>query len=230
MKNYLHMRMLSLPSALLVLIALSTASVTAESETPISWPAHIKYFPEDGDLIKRGLSAMEQMGRRAPIGVQKMSEQEDAMFFLDYWQFEEEPSLQHEFARRSVPAHHANETMDQILLPPILLHSDTFGQSPLQGRMPLLGRDLFKRFTCPLGTNSCDGISRPYACCGTDEVCVSVKNTGLGDVGCCPAGQSCNSTVTECDTAAGFKSCPGFDGGGCCIPDFDCFGVGCKSL
>jgi hypothetical protein len=192
-------------------------------------PAHIKYFPEDGDLIKRGLAAMEQMGKRTPIGVQKMSEEEDEMFFLDYWHFEEEASLEHEIARRSVPAHRANGTLDQILLPPILLHSDINAQWPLQGRTPMLARDIFKRFTCPVGTNSCDSISRPYACCGIGEVCISVKNTGLGDVGCCPAGQSCNSIVTECDTAAGFKSCPGFEGGGCCIPNFDCLGVGCKS-
>ena len=171
---------------------------------------------------------MEQMGKRAPTGVLKMPEDEDAMFFLDYWQFEEVDSIRHEFARRSSPAQWANDSVTTDLLPPLLVHSDTEEQSFLQGRLPVFARDLFKRYTCPQGTFACDDISRPYSCCGIGEVCVQVRNTGLGDVGCCPEGQSCNGMVTDCDTSAGYKSCPGFEGGGCCIPDFDCSGIGCE--
>lgn len=226
MKNSL--RMLSLPPALLALIALTPHRASADPEFHHDLPANVKYFPEDGDLIKRGLSAMKELGRRAPIGVHKMSDDADEMFFLDYWQFEEEDDVQHAIARRSNPAQSANDTLNHILLPPLLVHLDTLAQSPLQGHLPLIARNLFKRFTCPAGTLGCNSINRPYSCCGTGEVCVSVRDTGLGDVGCCPQGQTCNGVVTECDTGAGYKSCPGFSGGGCCIPNFDCSGIGCK--
>ena len=88
-----HIRLLSLPSTLLALIASATLTVSDQPELPFKLPAHVKYFPEDEHLIKRGLSAMEQMGKRAPTGVIKMPEDEDAMFFLDYWQFGEDESL-----------------------------------------------------------------------------------------------------------------------------------------
>jgi len=170
---------------------------------------------------------MEQMGKRAPTGVIKMPEDEDAMFFLDYWQFGEDESLRHTIARRSAPAQYANDSLTPDLLPPFLVHSDIPAQSPLEDRLPLFARDLSKRYTCPQGTFACDDISRPYSCCNIGEVCVQVRNTGLGDVGCCPEGQTCNGMVTDCDTSAGYKSCPGFEGGGCCIPGFDCSGIGC---
>ena len=220
--------MLSLPPALLALIAISIPSVSASPDPTPKLPAHLKYFPEDEALLKRGLSAMDRLSSRTPKGVQKMSDDPDEMFFLDYWQFEEEEVAQQVLARRSLPAHHTNSSANPALLPPFLVHSDTPEQSLLSGRMPVFARDLSKRFTCPEGTFGCDSINRPNSCCGTGEVCISVQDTGLGDVGCCPQGQTCNGVVTECDTAAGYKSCPGFSGGGCCIPNFECSGIGCR--
>jgi hypothetical protein len=222
-------RMLSLPPALLALIVICTPIASAEADSPYGLPAHLKYFPEDGPLIKRGLEAMEQLGKMTPARAHKISDHEDEMFFLDYWQFEEQDELQHLIARRSDPAQYANQTLDRNLLPPLLVHSDSTAQSALHDRLPVFARDLFKRFTCPAGTFGCNSINRPNSCCGTGEVCISVQDTGLGDVGCCPQGQTCNGMITQCDTAAGYKSCPGFSGGGCCIPNFDCSGIGCKS-
>jgi len=42
--------------------------------------------------------------------------------------------------------------------------------------------------TCPGGTNSCSGISRPDWCCSDGQYCALDQNS---NVGCCPNGQSC---------------------------------------
>ncbi|KIW05229.1 uncharacterized protein PV09_03767 [Verruconis gallopava] len=222
-------RMLSLPPALLALVALSTSTAYSEPQWPYEVPAHIKVYPEDEHLAKRGLSAMEMLATRTPIGVHKMTDDEEEMFFLDYWQFEEDENMQCPNARRSLPAEFANETLDRGLLPPLLAHSNSPSQRRLQDRIPIFARsNIFARdYACPSGTYSCVSIDRPYSCCLTGEVCVSVQDTGLGDVGCCPQGETCNGKVAACNTAAGYKSCPGYSGGGCCIPGFDCSGIGC---
>jgi hypothetical protein len=225
------LRMLSLPSALLALIAITTSTAFADPQWPYELPAHVKYFPEDEPLVKRGLSAMEELSRRQPVGVHKMTDDENEMFFLDYWQFEEDNKQQHTIARRSTPALFDNTTLDGSLLSPLLVHSNSPAQAGQQSRFSFFARsNLFEKrnYMCPNGTYSCYSINRPYSCCVTGEVCTNVTNTGLGDVGCCPEGQTCNGEVAECDTSAGFKSCPGYSGGGCCIPDFDCSGVGCE--
>jgi hypothetical protein len=174
---------------------------------------------------------MEQLNRRQPIGLRKMTDDENEMFFLDYWQFEEDDDAQQSLAKRSDLTQYLNSTFEEGgLLPPLLVHSNTPAQSQLEDRIPLFARsNLFERdYMCPKGTYSCYSINRPYSCCVTGEVCVSITDTGLGDVGCCPQGQTCNGQVAQCDTSAGYKSCPGYGGGGCCIPNFDCSGVGCE--
>lgn len=226
-----HLRLLSLPPALLLLIATTLPHIaSAEADWPHNLPAHAKYFPQDEPLIRRGLSAQEQLAAsRTPIGVQKMSEDESEMFFLDYWQFEEQEERVHTPSRRdeklwtrSIPA---NNSLEGELLPPLLLHSSGLDQSSF-GLSP---RSLFARdFQCPSGTNNCSSINHPNSCCATGETCISVADNGIGNVGCCPAGATCTREVAACDTSAGYKSCPGSSNGGCCIPNFDCEGVGCK--
>lgn len=228
-----HLRLLSLPRALLLLIATTTPCIaSADANWPHNLPAHAKYFPQDEPLVRRGLSAQEQLAAsRTPIGVRKMSEDESEMFFLDYWEFEEQEEHVHIPSRRdeklwtrSIPA---NNSLEGELLPPLLLHSSGLDQSSF-GLSP---RSLFTRdFQCPSGTNNCSLINHPYSCCATGETCVSVADNGIGNVGCCPAGATCTREVAACDTSAGYKSCPGSTNGGCCIPNFDCEGVGCKDL
>lgn len=217
------LRILSLPPALIALIVTYPTIAIAEPKSPYDVPAHMKYFPEDEVLVKKGLAAMEQIATKSPIGARKMTEDEAEMFFLDYWQFDEEDVP---IRRRSLELEYLNQTMGDGLLAPLLLHSASSGQSHISNRMNYL----FKRdFQCPAGTNSCESIQRPNSCCSTDETCVSVTDTGQGDVGCCPSGQSCTNAVSSCDTSAGYTSCEGTSAnGGCCIPGFVCFGVGCK--
>ena len=114
------------------------------------------------------------------------------------------------------------------LQPPFSLHSERqMGSLPLSRKMPRAILSLFERaFQCPTGTSSCDSISRPDSCCPSGEVCQLINDSGDGDVGCCRQGQSCSDEVAGC--TQGYTSCPGSQGGGCCIPGYVCIGVGCE--
>lgn len=208
---------LSLPPAIVLLILSSVpSSLSDPSNNELQWPHDIprglKYFPEDESLVKRGLQAHQRLVRdgQMPTGVLRMSPDPNEMFFLDYWLFEENDQLIY-----------ANGT---DVLPPMLPHA----ASP---SLQSIFHKLQKRdFSCPAGFGSCASVGRQYSCCASGSTCVIVQNSGLGDVGCCPAGASCSSgaSLGSCDTSAGYKSCPGSSNGGCCMPGFDCQGVGCK--
>jgi hypothetical protein len=236
-------RIFSLPASLLLLITSTPWPSAAEPQWPHNLPADSKYFPEDEVHVKRGLQAMERLAaQQAPIGARKMSGDKNEMFFLEYWQFEDlndaagsATSPRDRILKRSQPEDYANGTLENDLLPPLLLHSDNLGRHNWQShlrfnpRSNLIPRD----FQCPSGTNNCSSISRPYSCCATDETCVVVSDNldaGMGDVGCCKNGSTCNGQVAECDTSQGYQSCPGSENGGCCIPNYSCAGVGCKKL
>jgi len=83
-----------------------------------------------------------------------------------------------------------------------------------------------RQWSCPTGTKNCASIGFPNSCCETDETCVEITDTGLGRVGCCPAGATCGGTISGC--ADGNTACASEIGGGCCIPGFVCEGVGCE--
>ena len=126
-----------------------------------------------------------------------------------------------------------NGSMPESFRPPFLLHADE--QAPLRHHWKrdqssissgLLDMRLRKRaFQCPAGTNSCASIERPTSCCAQGETCQLIPDTGLGDVGCCSAGQGCSGPLHTCDV--GFTACPGAMGGGCCIPSYVCVSMGC---
>jgi hypothetical protein len=90
----------------------------------------------------------------------------------------------------------------------------------------VLGQLQRRQWACPSGTSSCSTIGYPNSCCTQGETCVKIQDTGLGPVGCCPAGSSCGGTISGC--AQGNTPCASDIGGGCCIPGFVCQGVGCK--
>lgn len=223
----------TLPSSLL-LLSLSNYLAAAEP-WPYNLPKHEKYWPEHEEFVKRDAHIRERVARQPPAGVQKMSHDPGEKFYLDYWQFEElnggADQTAGNFRRRAqaldadTDEQYSNSSLAENLLPPLLLHSDS-ERSPLR----FFQRNLFEKrdYQCPTGTNSCASISRPNSCCPTDETCVIVEDTGLGDVGCCPAGSSCSGSVSQCNTDAGYTSCPESDNGGCCIPGYSCQDVGCK--
>ncbi|KAF2424862.1 hypothetical protein EJ08DRAFT_411583 [Tothia fuscella] len=236
-------RILALPTSLLLLIATSPFYSLAEPQWPHNLPPDARYFPEDEVHVKKGLDAMKKLVSQNPIGARKMSGDAHEMFFLDYWQFEDmnETSIlpassatsQHQLSKRALSPEYANLTMDDNLLPPLLPHFVGEKTRNWQDLFRLYSRNNLesRAFKCPTDTRNCNSINRPHSCCGTTETCVQVDNldAGMGDVGCCPAGGNCNGQVGACHTGQGYKSCPGSSNGGCCIPNYECEGVGCVS-
>ncbi|KAF1849864.1 uncharacterized protein K460DRAFT_350004 [Cucurbitaria berberidis CBS 394.84] len=205
--------LLSLPSAFILLVCATSSS--ADAPWPHNLPGHVKYFPEDEVLAKRGLSIKEKLQKERPIGVKKMSVDEGEMFMLDNWIFASD------LDKRSDSEDLGNGTSQ--------------ARSPLR---PLADEDFFshihirnvllkRQFKCPQGTNSCSSIGAPDVCCGTGSTCINVNgNTDAGSVGCCPQGQTCAGAIS-CDTTKGYSSCPNSSNGGCCLPGFRCQGIGC---
>ena len=239
------------PTSLSLLIAsLAARALSLESKWPYNLPPHMKYYPEDEALVRRNTGVQEKLASQKPIGVHKMSGNAGEMFFPDYWVFDGElesapantrmerrvPPLrfpiehQHSVALEDWP----NSTFVYPLQAPFSLHSDQQAESRRFLRRPLrLARALLypldeRGFQCPGNTLSCTSINRPNSCCPIGESCQPITNIGLGDVGCCAQGQTCSQQVSSCQD--GYKSCPASSGGGCCIPGYECDGVGCTIL
>lgn len=239
------------PTPLLLLIAgLPARTLSLETQWPYNLPPHMKYYPEDEALVRRNMGIQEKLASQRPIGVHKMSGDEGEMFFPEYWVFDGElkkaPAilpidrrstilrLAREHQHSGALGDWANSTGLYPLQASFSLHSDQQNESRrLLGKLRRLPRALLHQlderdFQCPGNTLSCTSINRPNSCCSTGESCQLITNTGLGDVGCCAQGQTCSQQVSDCQ--AGYKSCPGSSGGGCCIPGYDCDGVGCMMI
>lgn len=195
-----------------------------------------------GDLLRRN----EKIAAERPVqGVRKMSTDEGEKFFFDYWQFGDDPgetllerevqeegnSTLADLALASSPDDPEEPAEDNFNFPDALFLARSYAFQPAfsletrswsKWRNPLAARD----FKCPTGTNACTSIGRSDRCCGTGDTCEIVPDTGSGDVGCCPAGESCNGGVGSCQ--AGYTGCSQALGGGCCIPDYDCVPGGCE--
>ena len=172
----------------------------------------------------------------SPVGVRKLSDDEGEKFWLDYWQFVD----------HAAPIDHASgdgtsgspdETQREFeglgrntsfIQAPFALHRHTAPQSHPR-RLPRALAPLIKRaFECPVGSTPCTSIERPNSCCSDGTVCQLIKDTGLGDVGCCPGNTAtCDGGIDTCPTD--HLSCPDNPGGGCCIPGYSCFEEGCLS-
>ncbi|KAH0843276.1 hypothetical protein AYO21_09036 [Fonsecaea monophora] len=218
------LQLAALPSSLLALIGSSIPSV-ASQELNLQWPYNLppdsKYYPEDELRVKRDLDAQQKLQKSNPTGVRKMSGDPGEMFYLQYWGFEQQ---QEEFNCDALDW--ANATTFTSFDLPVRVHDED--QSPRLFRRLLPGWHLFaeRDFQCPTGTSACTSIDRPNSCCATGYTCQLVQDTGLGDVGCCPSGQVCgNALSTTC--ASGYTSCPNDPGGGCCLPGYACYQVGC---
>ena len=219
----LFQHLLSLPPTLLAFIAgFSVVTKAQELQWPYNLPSHVKYFPEDEPLIKRGVDVQQRLQHESPVGVKKMSDDPGEKFHYDYWSFEANPL-------DSATTSWFNTSNAQLYEPSIPLHSNESSRPhvlPRHLRTAWLSSLFDKRdFQCPTGTSSCTTIGRPNSCCQADATCQLIQDTGLGDVGCCPNGEACAGSVSTCD--AGYTSCPNNPGGGCCLPDYGCFDVGC---
>ncbi len=254
----LPQNLFSLPSSLLVFLlttSLPTQAV-ASDQPPAQWPynlpPHVKYWPEDPAHMRRGLDAVQEhiLAGHNPVAVKKMSEDEDEMFWPEYWSFEEEHIESRMLgvgnwfdASDSSSKERSNQEDDRDLLvnitaqipfqAPFAIHAmknnlDIRDMEAQARDSDMVLKMLRKRdFTCPTGTFGCTSINQPNYCCATGSSCFNITDTGLGPVGCCPSGSSCSGDISSC--APGNTPCPQILGGACCIPGFACAGIGCKS-
>jgi len=207
--------LLSLPPTVLVLLC-AAPTVSAQQQWPHNLPKHMKYFPEDEHHVRRGLDIKERLRYERPVGIKKMSTDEGEMFMLDNWVFAPSESKRSEYedlgngtyqARPAIRPNAADEWLERLRIRDVLLK---------------------RQFKCPEGTLSCSSIGAPDVCCGGSSTCVNVPDSDIGDVGCCPNGQTCSGSIS-CNESAGYTACPNSSNGGCCLPGFQCSGIGCKS-
>ena len=239
--------LLHLPNALLLLIPTHhAAAISLNVPWPYNPPSHSKYSPEDEQLVRQSNGIQGKLVEQRPVAVKKMPADEGEMFFLEYWRFGEgeialqdgkvrtmdkrligDPWKSTEDCEGLENPFNASIPLIQKFQPPLLVHAEQssnqnlFGRSYLPRAAALLPRD----FICPSGTFSCTSINEPNSCCGNGLTCEIVPDSALGTVGCCTEGATC-SDVASCQD--GYTSCPSSQGGGCCIPGFECSGVGCK--
>lgn len=211
--------LLALPSTVLLILC------AAEPQWPHNLPRHLKYFPEEEEHVKRSLDVREKIKREKPIGVKKMSSDEGEMFMFDDWIFASD--LERPQAHADSDVHGRGLANVTGRFEPAMRPLDEVLQQAWYLRFR--ARDVLKRgFKCPTGTNDCSSIGEPNSCCGTGSTCMKISDQGLGPVGCCPEGQTCSGGIS-CDTNAGYSTCPESPNGGCCLPGYSCFDVGCKS-
>lgn len=191
------------------------------------------------NTIQRRNTEIEARLANEPVyGVRKMSTDEGEKFYLDYWHFED--AAQGGLSERDLAEVYTNTTDANSQKPPI--QNTGIGLTPAQflarsyafnpssgPEVGVRGSSLEARdFKCPSDTNACASINRSDRCCSTGDTCVIVTDTGSGDVGCCPKGQTCSGTIGSCQS--GYTTCSTALGGGCCIPGYECVEGGCKSI
>ncbi|OJK00478.1 hypothetical protein ASPACDRAFT_16756, partial [Aspergillus aculeatus ATCC 16872] len=195
---------------------------------------------QSDQIIQRNALIESYLGHRPIRGVRKMSDDEGEKFLMDYWQFDDEENYStignssNTADELTSPARRSEnlQTTEEVDFQPQTYPFNPSYSSGLEGEgrgwradfSPLLRRD----FRCPSGTSNCTSIDRPDSCCSTDDTCVLVKDTGSGDVGCCPKGKTCSGTIGSC--SEGYSSCPSSMGGGCCIPGYECVTGGCMRV
>lgn len=205
----------ALPPSLLLLIAHAAwPAYSQDVPWPYNLPADMKYYPEHEHLVKRDLRIQQKLQISPATGVRKMSPDPGEKFFLQYWSFAEEEDY-------NDTEIYANSTVSTGFDQSVRAHS-----SRHLPRIRLPGFHLFAKrdFTCPAGYFSCANIEQPQACCATGSTCQIVRDTGNGDVGCCPQGGTCGGELGDC--LDGYTACPNV-GGGCCLPGYACVEGGC---
>ena len=219
----------------------------ATSTDPRPWANFLSPFRDNKALSERldknGVEMSKTISQRKATQVRKMSGNENEMFLPHFWTFEpagddvgegknlgKQDSTAFSDALNSSVYSSLDWSNASVVYPlqaPFALHrEDQIRKDPIFGGIP---RGLLRRqsgFKCPSTSSDCSSIGRPNSCCSNGLVCQLIQDNGQGDVGCCAEGETCDGAV-QC--AQGYSGCPGNNGGGCCLPGFECFGIGCKS-
>ncbi len=205
----------ALPPSLLLLISSFGSPISSQILQDLSdLTRNVKYFPEHEAIARRELGIQQRLRKEKPVGMRKMSGDPGEKFYLDYWFFADEITS---WANESIP--YTNS---------FPLHSDGSSCAILPRYLDLRLLSVFQKrdYQCPSGTSACTAIARPNSCCAVGSTCQIIVNVGLGDVGCCPAEETCGGSVSECG-GNGYTDCPNNPGGGCCIPGYGCDDEGC---
>ncbi|KAJ5880729.1 uncharacterized protein N7473_011782 [Penicillium subrubescens] len=195
---------------------------------------------QSANTIQRRNAEIEARLADEPVyGVRKMSTDQGEKFYLDYWHFED--AVQDGLSERHL-AEVNTTTASEGKIQKTPVENTGTGFSPAQfvarsyafnpsfgPAFGVLGSSLESRdFKCPSDTIACTSINRSDRCCSTGDTCVIVTDTGSGDVGCCPKGQTCSGTIGSCQS--GYTTCSKALGGGCCIPGYECVEGGCAYI
>ncbi|OOQ85264.1 putative GPI anchored protein [Penicillium brasilianum] len=190
-------------------------------------------------ILRRNAEIETRLADEPVHGVRKMSTDEGEKFFLDYWHFGD--TAQGGLAERDLAEINATASDDAknqkgslrdtgTGISPAQLLARSYAFSPSFDPESRLRGSLLKArdFKCPGGTTACTSINLSDRCCSTGDTCVIVTDTGSGDVGCCPNGQTCSGTIGSCQS--GYTTCSTALGGGCCIPGYECVEGGCAYI
>lgn len=195
-----------------------------------------------GNTIQRRNAEIEaRLADELVYGVRKMSTDEGEKFYLDYWHFEDAVHGDGGLSERDLAgvnttaASDANSQKKPVEntgngFSPAQFLARSYAFNPSFGpEFGVRGSSLESRdFKCPSDTIACTSINRSDRCCSAGDTCVIVTDTGSGDVGCCPKGQTCSGTIGPCQS--GYTTCSTALGGGCCIPGYECVEGGCKCI
>lgn len=244
-------KILSLPATILFLVGVHASAAVYDDRLPRNSPDDNTWVDESAD--RPGVEPRNEQTPlgRSPVGVMKMTDDPGEKFYMEYWQYEEEILPLNKTGEVLIPLLRTRDEEEARFLAngsipisyraPFALHTeDSLAYHGIEARGRILGRDAagaalaklqMRDFLCPTGTSDCSSIGYPNSCCATDETCFVIKDTGLGPVGCCPSGATCGGTISACNapnTPCTENQGGNYQGGGCCIPDFVCAGVGCK--
>lgn len=227
---------------------------TVSAKSPAEHHRHLKTWPRNPHVDGRSENISNRrrdldgdaglMGGKHLVGVMKMTADEGQKFFPDYWLYDGEHSLHDSKGSymRNMRDEETNLTNSPIIpaLRPLIQSNIPSSFHPSQASESKIDRVLERRnaiavlatlqkrdFQCPTGTADCSAIGHPNSCCPLSDVCIAIEDTGLGPVGCCRRGKKCGGTIHDCSGSN--TACPSSLGGGCCIPNYVCGGVGCKN-
>lgn len=184
------------------------------------------------NIIQRRNAEIEARLADEPVyGVRKMSTDEGEKFYLEYWHFED--AVQGEISERDLAEVNITKTPVKnpgTVFSPAQFLARSYALNPSFGPdFGVRGSSLeFRDFKCPSDTIACTSINRSDRCCRTGDTCVIATDTGSGDVGCCPGGQTCSGTIGSCQS--GYTTCSTALGGGCCITGYECVEGGCECI
>ncbi|EPS37330.1 hypothetical protein H072_8993 [Dactylellina haptotyla CBS 200.50] len=210
-------------SSVNILTVASTVTSTARVTYTLRLPPTAKYYPKDVDDLVRQYAASnaDSPGQRKPVmKLFANGGDEGQKYYNDFDSFISFPLRNRDLESGKlylpVNAHLIRQTEDGSKV-----GWTAWFKFPREGLEKRQQSDA----SCPSGNSACTNILKPGYCCPTGTSCVSIQDTGFGAVGCCPNGQPCGDSLSNC--APGYNQCPQGSGGGCCLPGYICSPQGC---